>query len=191
MLRPDRGRCCPHRRSQHRCSRRRISEHASSSAWCLSTLRRRRTPTRICCSPGPFARGYAVFSRPRQDNRILSQVLVTARCDVADGPGFNPTVFTTGSPSASSITAGLTEGRFRCAGPRSCPRNARPRLSSPGAARHSSRDKKVAAGRPPLRFGPSGAGRSPPVSRPPSRSRWARPEKTKGMRQWLPSAPSS
>jgi len=34
-------------------------------------------------------------------------------------------------PSASSIEAGLTEVRSRCAGSRSCPRNARPRLSSP------------------------------------------------------------
>ncbi len=56
-----------------------------SSAWCLSPLRRRRAPTHICCSRRPFAREMRVFSRPRQDNRILSPVLVTAQCDVAEG----------------------------------------------------------------------------------------------------------
>lgn len=32
-----------------------------------------------------FCAEYAVFSRPCQDKRILSPVLVTARCDVAEG----------------------------------------------------------------------------------------------------------
>ena len=35
--------------------------------------------------PRTLCAGYAVFSRPCQDNRILSPVLVTARCDVAEG----------------------------------------------------------------------------------------------------------
>ena len=106
-----------------------------------------------------------------EENRVSLPVLVASRSEWPEASVVIPCVFATGTPISSSIEAGLTEGRSRFAGSRSCPRNVRPRLSSPGATRRSSRFKKVAPGRPPRRFGPSGAGRSPPVSRPPSRSR--------------------
>jgi len=113
---------------------------------CAEVARLRKTASRYPCS---------LLGDPNGQRRLSSFPVFSRRAH----------------PSASSIEAGLTEGRSRFAGSRSCPRNVRPRLSSPGAARHSSRFKKLAPGRPPLRFGPSGAGRSPPVSRPPSRSR--------------------
>ncbi|MGY4567079.1 hypothetical protein ACVWY5_000148 [Bradyrhizobium sp. USDA 3256] len=109
---------------------------------------------------------------PAHGERRFAATAVALRPEPLIGPLSSFHVFSRWAhPSASSIEAGLTEGRSRFAGSRSGPCNARPRLSSPGAARHSSRCKKVAAGRPPFHFGPPGAGRSPPVSRPPSRTR--------------------
>lgn len=69
---------------------------------------------------------------------------------------------------------GRSGRRTGAARPRSCPRNVRRRLFSaaghPGGAPagFASRSKKAVPGRPPLRSGPLGAGRSPPASRPPS-----------------------
>ena len=72
--------------------------------------------------------------------------------------------------------------------PIACPQR-RARLSSP-AFGHSSRNKKVAPAVLRCAAGPTGAGRSPPAGRSPSRPRWARPEPDDRRQPWRPSAPS-
>jgi len=90
-----------------------------------------------------------------------------------------PRPFLLAHPHVVLDLACLTEGRRRCAPPRSYPRNSRLRLSSPvrcasiPRARQESRALLPFTACRPLR----GAGRPPPVCRQPSRPRWARPGK--------------
>ena len=73
---------------------------------------------------------------------------------------------------------------------RSPARNGVRQLFSPAAARHSSRDKIAAARRSPLCCDPSGAGRSPPACRSPSRPHGAALRDRQEITSWPPSAPS-
>jgi hypothetical protein len=106
-------------------------------------------------------------------------VWCTIGCNVTGGSAVRhrvPRSFLLAHPHVVLDLACLTEGRRRCAPPRSYPRNSRLRLSSPAARPFLAQNKKVAPWLPftacrPLR----GAGRPPPVCRQPSRPRWARP----------------
>lgn len=107
-----------------------------------------------------------LLRKPRLDARAHCLVNRTA-----GAPVFIPCVFATGTPICI-LDKGWSNRRPIPLRGLSILSPQRPsQLSSPGAARHSSRFKKAAPGRPPLCSGPSGAGRSPPVSRQPSRSR--------------------
>lgn len=88
--------------------------------------------------------------------------------------------FTQGTPICVLDVACLTGGRLRCASSRSHTRNGVRDFLPLDAARPFLAGQESLVQPPFTMFRPlRGAGRSPPVLRPPSRSRWARPEKPK------------
>ena len=125
---------------------------------------------------GRLHRGAGAPGAPREG-------VASSHCTVTsdDGPGTDASQWHLRGGSSSSrpdhvldLACLTAERRRQTATPRSCPRNGRPQLSSPEPCALIPREPRKPLPTASTLFRPlRGAGRSPPVYRQPSRSRWA------------------